>query len=146
MGPNPLLSLIWVKRSSIRHFCNYKYVENTRKVWWVSGLTSIVTISWFSIRTGTSVDDGKAHWKDLTWFLVPNLTLCHWSSQLFNLCALSSTDVPVLLLNQLIVQAKLRFNNKRRWDKYQGTAKFIQNVFLTASSFVETALHFNNSQ
>ena len=29
-----------------------------------------------------------------------NLPLCHWSSQLFDLRALSSTDVPVLLLNQ----------------------------------------------
>ena len=29
------------------------------------------------------------------------LLLCHWSSQLFDLCALSSTeDVPVLLLNK----------------------------------------------
>ena len=31
---------------------------------------------------------------------MPNLPLCHWSSQLFNLRAPSSTDVPVLLLNQ----------------------------------------------
>ena len=29
-----------------------------------------------------------------------NLPLCHWSSQLFDLRAPSSTDVPVLLLNQ----------------------------------------------
>ena len=29
-----------------------------------------------------------------------NLLLCHWSSQLFDLRAPSSTDVPVLLLNQ----------------------------------------------
>ena len=28
------------------------------------------------------------------------LPLCHWSSQLFDLRAQSSTDVPVLLLNQ----------------------------------------------
>ena len=28
------------------------------------------------------------------------LPLCHWSSQLFDLRASSSTDVPVLLLNQ----------------------------------------------
>ena len=32
-----------------------------------------------------------------------NLPLCHWSSQLFDLRAPSSTDVPVLLLNQPIV-------------------------------------------
>ena len=31
-----------------------------------------------------------------------NLPLCHWSSQLFDLRAPSSTDVPVLLLNQPI--------------------------------------------
>ena len=29
-----------------------------------------------------------------------NLLLCHWSSQLFDLRASSSTDVPVLLLSQ----------------------------------------------
>ena len=54
----------------------------------------------FSIRTGTSVDDGKAHGMDKTRLPVPNLQLCHWSSHLFNLRAPSSTDVPVLLLNQ----------------------------------------------
>ena len=31
---------------------------------------------------------------------MPNLPLCHWSSQLFDLRASLSTDVPVLLLNQ----------------------------------------------
>ena len=31
---------------------------------------------------------------------MPNLPLCHWSSQSFNLHAPSSTNVPVLLLNQ----------------------------------------------
>ena len=29
-----------------------------------------------------------------------NLSLCHWSIQLFDLCVPSSTDLPVLLLNQ----------------------------------------------
>ena len=57
-------------------------------------------IGWFSNRTGTSLDDGKARRKDLTRLPVPNLPLCHWSSQLFNLRAPWSTDVPVLLLNQ----------------------------------------------
>ena len=33
---------------------------------------------------------------------MPNLPLCHWSSQLFDLCAPSSTNVPALLLNQAI--------------------------------------------
>ena len=31
---------------------------------------------------------------------MPNLPLCYWSSQLFDLRAPLSTDVPVLLLNQ----------------------------------------------
>ena len=31
---------------------------------------------------------------------MPNLPLWHWSSLLFDLCTQSSTDVPVLLLNQ----------------------------------------------
>ena len=30
---------------------------------------------------------------------MPNLPFCHWSSQLFDLRAQSSTDVPVLLIN-----------------------------------------------
>ena len=34
---------------------------------------------------------------------MPNLSLCHWSSQLFNLRAPSSTDVFVLFLNLPIV-------------------------------------------
>ena len=32
---------------------------------------------------------------------MPNLLLCHWSSQLLDLHASSSTDIPALLLNQL---------------------------------------------
>ena len=36
---------------------------------------------------------------------VPNLLLCDWSSQLFDLRAPSSTDVPILLLNQPIMSA-----------------------------------------
>ena len=43
-----------------------------------------LTLTWFSNRTGTSVDDGKARGKDLTRLPVPNLPLCHWSSQLFD--------------------------------------------------------------
>ena len=46
-----------------------------------------------------SFDDGKASKKDETLLLVPNLPLSHWSRQLFDLRAPSSTDVPVLLLN-----------------------------------------------
>ena len=55
---------------------------------------------WFSNRTGTSFDDGKARENNWTLLPVPNLSLCHWSSQLFDLRAPSSNDVPVLLLNQ----------------------------------------------
>ena len=33
---------------------------------------------------------------------MPNLPLCDWSSQLFDLRAPSSTDVPVLLLNHVL--------------------------------------------
>ena len=57
-------------------------------------------LGWFSNRTGTSLDDVKARGKDYTRLPVPNLPLCHWSGQLFDLRAPSSTDVPVLLLNQ----------------------------------------------
>ena len=57
-------------------------------------------IGWFSNGTGTSVDNGKAREDDLILLPVPNLSLCHWSSQLFDLRAPSSTDVPVLFLNQ----------------------------------------------
>ena len=60
---------------------------------------------WFSNRTGTSVDDWKARGKDYTRLPVPNLPLCYWSSHLFDLCAPSSSDVPVLLLNRPIVWA-----------------------------------------
>ena len=51
-------------------------------------------------RTGTSADDGKARGKDWTRLPVLNLLLCHYLSQLFDLRASSSTDVPVLLLNK----------------------------------------------
>ena len=60
----------------------------------------VFILGWFSNRTGTSFDDWKARGKDYTRLPVPNLPFCHWSSQLFDLRAPSSTDVPVLLLNQ----------------------------------------------
>ena len=34
---------------------------------------------------------------------MPNLPVCHWSSQLFNFRAPSSSDVPILLLHQRII-------------------------------------------
>ena len=75
---------------------------------------------WFSNRTGTPVDDGKARGKDWTLLPVPNLPLCDWSSQLVDLRAQSSTDVPVLLLNQPIDNYSywdklLLTNNKKKW-------------------------------
>ena len=39
-----------------------------------------------SNRMGTSVDDGKARGKVWTRLPVPNLPLCHWSSQNGNVC------------------------------------------------------------
>ena len=36
-----------------------------------------------------------------------NLPLCHWSTQLFDLRVPSSTDVPVLLLNQPVFDFEL---------------------------------------
>ena len=69
-------------------------------------------LGWFSNRAGTSFDDGKEREKDLTLLPVPSLPLSHWSSQLFDLRAPSSTDVPVLLLNQPI-------NNHRAREELQ---------------------------
>ena len=64
-------------------------------------------LGWFSNRKGTSFDDGKAPGKDYTWLPVSNLPLSYWSSQLFDLHAPSSTDVPVLLLNQSTIRKDL---------------------------------------
>ena len=72
-----------------------------------------VPLGWYSNRTGTSVDDGKAREKDWTRLPEPNLQLCYWSSQLFNLRTPSSFDVPVLLPNQpIIVPRAGRFFDK----------------------------------
>ena len=81
---------------------------NYNELWTVS---IVSTLGWFSNRTGTSVDDGKERRKYQTQLLVPSLPLCHWSSQLFNLRALSSTDVPILLLNQPNVQHQVHSFN-----------------------------------
>ena len=70
-----------------------------------------ILIGWFSNRTGTSLDDGKARGKNLTRLPETNLPLYHWSSQLFDLRAPSSTDVPVLLLNQPKIWAIPHFRN-----------------------------------
>ena len=61
---------------------------------------AMVIIGRCNNKSGTSFDDGRARRKDKTRLPVPNFPLSHWSSQLFDLRAPSSTDVPVLLLNQ----------------------------------------------
>ena len=103
-SPYCVLSSPWACTSS---FCRVLRISK--------GLRALATVSpvlgpnhvilgWFSNRTGTSVDDWKARGKDYTRLLVPNLPLCYWSSHLFDLRAPSSSDAPVLLLNQPIVQ------------------------------------------
>ena len=79
-------------------------------------------LGWFSNRTGTSVDNGKARRKDLTWLQVFNLPFCHWSSQ-FDLRALSSTDVLVLLLNQPIM-----FTVENKGMQMEGQKKKRKNI------------------
>ena len=59
-----------------------------------------INLGWFNNRTETSFDEGWARGKDYTRLPVPNLALCHCSSELFELRAPPSTDVPVLLQNQ----------------------------------------------
>ena len=61
---------------------------------------AIVVIGRCNNKSGTSFDDERARGKDETRLPLPNLPFSHWSSQLFDLRASSSTDVPVLLLNQ----------------------------------------------
>ena len=62
-------------------------------------------LGWFSNRTGTSFDDGKARVKDQSHLPVSNLPLYHWSSQLFRLRASLSTDIPIQFLNQPVTSA-----------------------------------------
>ena len=67
---------------------------------YIQGRVYDIKVGWFSNRTWTSFDEGKATGRRGTRLTVPNLSLCHWSSQLFDLRAPSSTDFSVLLLNQ----------------------------------------------
>ena len=57
---------------------------------------------------------------------LPNLPLCHWSSQVFNLRTPSSTDVPVLILNQL---------NTRPWEP-----RFLRSVWKKKSTHCLSSL------
>ena len=47
-----------------------------------------------------------------------NLSLCHWSSQLFDLRVPSSTDVPALLLNQASEVSAKRGESTQKWGKF----------------------------
>ena len=62
-------------------------------------------------RKGTSVDDLKARGKDQIRLPLPNLPFCHWSSQMFDLRAPLSNDVPVMLLNRPIYVFQLGCRN-----------------------------------
>ena len=80
-----------------------------------------------------SFDDGKARGKDLTRLSVPNLPLCHWSSQFFDLRAQSSTDVLVLLPNQPVItleQIKLAWEIHRSED---GSQTLVDTVIIVLS-------------
>ena len=49
-------------------------------------------------------------------FRVPNLPLCRWSSQLFDLGASSSSGVPILMLNQPIIYSiTVALENRRNF-------------------------------
>ena len=61
---------------------------------------AMVIIGRCNNKSGTSFDDGRARRKEETRLPVSTFPLSHWSSQLFDLRAPSSTYVPVLLLNQ----------------------------------------------
>ena len=56
---------------------------------------------WYFVRAKLQLNgcNGYNDWRSYV-LPVPNFSLCHWSSQLFDLRAPSSTDVPFLLLNQ----------------------------------------------
>ena len=62
-------------------------------------------------RKGTSVDDLKARGKDQIRLPLPYLPFCHWSSQMFDLRAPLSNDVPVMLLNRPIYVFQLGCRN-----------------------------------
>ena len=79
--------------------CSFKAFIKSEQLRRLLNYVTIDIIGWFSNRTRTSVGDGKARGKDWT-RLPPNLPLCPWSSQLFDLREPLWTDVPVLLLNQ----------------------------------------------
>ena len=65
-------------------------------------------------------------------FHVLNLPLCHWSSQLFDLRAPSSTDAPVLLLNQPNNAPHQEISCRRKL--YGGKCMFV--VLITKTSVV----------
>ena len=79
-------------------------------------LRYLLMLGWLSNRMGTSVDDGKARGKDQTRLPVPNLPICRWSSQLFDLGVSSSAGVPVLMLNPPIIYSiTVAWENRRNF-------------------------------
>ena len=51
---------------------------------------------------------------------MPNLPLCHWSGQSFDLHVLLSTDIPVLLLNQPSIKIRPVLKSSDAWEVSQG--------------------------
>ena len=62
----------------------------------------MLSLGWFSNRTGTSFDDGVSAQKGRNSTSGAQFAALPLVNQLFDLCAPSSTDAPVLLLNQPI--------------------------------------------
>ena len=71
---------------------------------------------------------GKRAERTKTRLPVPNLPLCHWSSQLFDLREPSSTDVPVLLLNQPIRELKIPRRGPPRKRHLKSEFAFFQSL------------------
>ena len=101
--------------------------------------------SWWSNRTGTSADDWKARLKDWTWLPVRNLLLCHWSSQLFDWRAPSSTDIPILLLSQPIVSYQCKsvksLKTKRQLHDREDLS-LLRNCFLRRKNILLPTMEF----
>ena len=82
------------------HFIYFHSLQDLFVLPRVVVVVSSSLIGRFSNEMVTSVDNGKVCGKEKTQLQVPNLLLCHWSSQLFDLHVPPSTHVPVPLLNE----------------------------------------------
>ena len=101
-------------------------------------------------RTGTSVDDLKARGKDQIRLPLPNLPFCHRSSQMFDLRAPLSNDVPVMLLNRPIYVFQLGCRNlvevRNQKFKIQKTTEIISyNRWINCYLEILVALDFTSS-